>query len=116
MAYAECGGIFIPISKIPIKILGECVGLMNQFIEGADIFNVPRSDGVEARDDGVWISVAGRDHLAVDVGWDATHLIVDGWDDWDGLSDGIDVGKLEGDLSDGRQLLEDLFCTKVIKF
>jgi hypothetical protein len=54
-----------------------------------------------------WPPVPSGDDLAVDVGRDAAHLVVDGRDDRDRFLGRIDVGELVADLQDRRQALAD---------
>jgi hypothetical protein len=54
-----------------------------------------------------FIAALGRDHLAVDVGRDAAHLVVDGRHDGDRFLGRVDVGELVADFQDRGQALHD---------
>src|SRR5690606_33689264 len=60
-------------------------------------------------------AVGYADDLTIDVGGDATHLVVYGRHNRDRVLDGIDVGELDGDFADGRQALLDGFRTQVVQ-
>lgn len=51
--------------------------------------------GHEAWDDFVRVGGGGGKDLAIVVGGDASHVVVDGWEDWNGFLGGGDVLKVE---------------------
>src|SRR3546814_20588499 len=72
------------------------------------------ANGVQAVDRrGFAIGVT--DDLTIDVGGNATHLVVDRRYDRDRVLDGIDVGELDGDFTNGRQTLLYGFSPQVIQ-
>jgi len=54
-------------------------------------------------------------HLAVYVGGNAAHLVVDGGHHWNGLAGDVDIGEVVADLVDRRQALHDGFCAQVVE-
>src|SRR5690606_16430193 len=72
------------------------------------------ADGVEAVDHTRFTVLPGDD-LPMDVGGDATHLIVNGRHDGNGILDRVDVGELDGDLANRGQTLHDGFGAQVVE-
>ncbi len=70
--------------------------------------------GVQAIDHLVLCAIPS-DHLAVDVGGDAAHLVVDGGHDGDGLFGDIDVGKVVANLFHRGQALANGFGAQVVQ-
>ena len=73
------------------------------------------ADRIETVDDGAVVAVLRRHDLAVDVGRNAAHLVMDRRHHRDRLLDAVDVGELEGDLADRRQPLHDHVGSEVIE-
>ena len=73
------------------------------------------ADRVEAVDDRIGLAVLRRDDLAVYVGRDAAHLVVDRRHHRDRLLDAVDVGELERDFADRRQPLQDHVGPEVVE-
>ncbi|KAG0922825.1 hypothetical protein G6F31_019753 [Rhizopus arrhizus] len=72
------------------------------------------ADGVQAVDNLV-LAVFTREHLAVVVGRNAAHLIVDGRNDGDRFLDRVDVAELDGDFADRGQTLVDDVGAQVVQ-
>ena len=74
------------------------------------------ADCVQAIDHG--IVAAGRlcDHLAVNVGGNAAHLVVDGRHHRNGFFGDVHVGKVDANFVHRRQALVNGFCTQVVQF
>src|SRR5574344_3081473 len=69
---------------------------------------------VQAVDNVVLLAVPGH-HLAVDVGGNATHLIVNGRHHRDRFLGDVHVGEVVADLFHRRQTLADGLCTQVVQ-
>ena len=54
-------------------------------------------------------------HFAVIVGWDAAHVVVNGWEHGDGLAAQIDARKNLGAFRDARQTLRQNLRVQVIE-
>ena len=96
--------------KVQQRIGTEPVGAVNA---DARAF----TDRIQPLDNSVRVAArgCGRDHLAVVIGRNATHLIMDRRHHRDRLADRIDVGKLDRNFANRRQPLHDRFGAKVIE-
>ena len=65
------------------------------------------ADGVEAVDDVIRVTVFRHHDLAIDVGWNAAHLVMNGRHNRNGLFRYIDVGKVHANLVHRWQTLHD---------
>ena len=70
---------------------------------------------IQAIDHRIVVGGVLRDHLAMDVGRDAAHLVVDGGHHRDGLFGDVDIGKVVANLVHRRQSFHDGLGTKVIE-
>ena len=86
--------------QVEQRVGAETIGAMHR---DAGAF----ADGVHAIDDFIVDAIFGRHHLAVDVGRNTTHLVVDGRHHRDRLLGRVDVGELVTDLQNRRQALLD---------
>src|SRR3990167_6839142 len=71
--------------------------------------------GVQAVDDLLRAVAVGGDDLAVDVGRDAAHLVVDGGHDRDRFARDVHVGEVHADLVHRRQALVDGLGAQVVE-
>ena len=65
------------------------------------------TDGVEAVDDVIRVTVFRNYDLAIDVGWNASHLVMNGWHNRNRLFGYINVGKVHANLVHRWQTLHD---------
>ena len=73
------------------------------------------ADRVQPFDHGIVVTVMRRNHLTVNIGGDATHLVVNRRHDRNRVANRIDIGELDRDLADRGQFLDDLVCAEVIE-
>lgn len=73
------------------------------------------SGGVESRHDLVSLLRRIVEHLSLVVGWNSSHVVVDSWDDWNGLLGDIDSGEDHGGLGDSWESLLELLGWKMVK-
>jgi hypothetical protein len=94
--------------QVQQRIGAEAVGAMHRHAGAL-------ADGVQTVDHRLVVAVPRRDHLTVNVGRNAAHLVVDRRHHRNRFLGAVDVGELERDFVDRRQPLQDHVGTEVVE-
>ena len=73
------------------------------------------ASGVEATDDLVFSFVVHGDDLALPVGWDTSHVVMDSWENWDWLLGDVNAGEDLGGLRNARKSGVELLNWKMVE-
>src|SRR3990167_5318744 len=73
------------------------------------------ADRIQAIDDAIVHIALGNDDLAIDVGGNTTHLVVDRGNNGNGLARDVHVGEVDANFVHRGQALVNGFCAQVVE-